>query len=104
LREGTISAERIARLEALPGWEWAPNRDRWDTMHALLADYAQAHGHTTVATKAVVAGERLGQWASMQRVHYHAGTMPPERIQALEAVPGWQWSLRPARATSHPRT
>jgi hypothetical protein len=103
-QEGTISAERIAALEALPGWEWAPNRDRWNTMHALLADYAQAHGHTTVATKAMVAGERLGQWASMQRVQYHASKMPPERIRSLEAVPGWQWSLRPARRKSHPRT
>jgi Helicase associated domain len=103
-QEGTISPERIAALEALPGWEWAPNRDRWNTMHALLADYAQAHGHATLATKAVVAGERLGQWSSMQRVQYHDGKMRQERIQALEAVPGWQWSLRPPRAKSHPRT
>jgi superfamily II DNA or RNA helicase len=39
----------------------------------------------------------LSRWCAVQRQQYRLGNMSPERITALEQVPGWQWEveLRP---------
>jgi hypothetical protein len=39
-----------------------------------------------------LAGVRIGAWSNKRRLQYKAGTMPADRVAALEAVPGWWWS------------
>lgn len=36
-------------------------------------------------------GFPLGQWATTYRKRHRTGTMNPEQVAALEAVPGWEW-------------
>ncbi|HKS50810.1 MAG TPA: hypothetical protein VJS67_02945 [Pseudonocardiaceae bacterium] len=33
-------------------------------------------------------------WADTQRARYWAGILHPQRIAALESLPGWDWSGR----------
>jgi len=33
-------------------------------------------------------------WVQTQRVAHRAGTLAPDRIHALEALPSWEWNPR----------
>jgi hypothetical protein len=35
---------------------------------------------------------RIGAWCNKRRLQYKQGSMPPDRIAALEAVEGWWWT------------
>jgi hypothetical protein len=36
-------------------------------------------------------GFPVGDWAEQQRQAHTGGTLPPERVEALDGVPGWRW-------------
>ena len=36
-------------------------------------------------------GFPVGDWAEQQRQAHTAGSLPPERVDALEGLPGWRW-------------
>ena len=36
-------------------------------------------------------GFTLGYWVARQRTEFKKGDLPPERIKALEDLPGWVW-------------
>jgi hypothetical protein len=37
-------------------------------------------------------GVRIGAWCNKRRLQYKQGSMPLDRIAALEAVEGWWWT------------
>ena len=39
-------------------------------------------------------GFKLGLWVANRRKDYKVGRITPERVEALEAIPGWTWSLK----------
>ena len=41
-----LSAERVAALEALPGWEWDPNEASYQRYSAALKQFVEREGHT----------------------------------------------------------
>ena len=97
-RAGTLAPERIALLEALPGWSWNPARDSWDTGYDHLEEFLAETGSASPAQNDVTPdGYRLGYWVASQRRAYILGRLSPERISALEAVPGWTWNAREAK-------
>lgn len=96
-----MTAERIAALEQVPTWDWQPGGQRdlrraadWDANLAKLVQYQAAKGHTLVAKED---DPHLSRWVTDQRSYYlaNASRLTPERIAALEKVPGWQWQQPP---------
>ena len=97
-RADTLSAERVAELEALPGWQWDPNEHRWQTGFAALVGYVEVQGHASP-----LRGERfdeypVGDWVRAQRTAQARGRLPSEREACLEALPGWRWNEALGRA------
>ena len=88
----TLSPERVASLDALPGWTWTVSDDTWDDRYALLCAFAAREGHARVPQKHVEGTVRLGKWVSVQRLKREA--LPPDRHARLESVPGWWWGAR----------
>lgn len=96
-RSPRMTPERVAQLEALPGWVWsARGRDdpSWEEHLRCLRDFVAREGHARVPSKHVESGNKLGIWVGNQRADYRkqASWMTHERIALLEAVPGWSWS------------
>ena len=90
-KKGELLAERIQRLEELPGWTWNTRDDRWPYWYAQLQKYVAEHGHTRLAALEKYEGLRLGQWVAQQRYHRNKGTLEPDRIRLLDAFPDWTW-------------
>jgi superfamily II DNA or RNA helicase len=87
------SVNRIALLEALPGWSWDPLSDSWEEGYRYLMEFVNTTGYACVSQKYKTAdGYLLGQWVATQRKSKEK--MPPERIARLEALPGWVWRVR----------
>ncbi len=94
--ESRHTPERKARLEALAGWSWNTNVDRWETGFSHLADYAAQHGNCLVPSSLELAdGYKLGQWVSVQKNSKEE--MAPTRRSRLESVRGWAWNFRDER-------
>lgn len=86
-RNGTMTAERRALLEALPGWTWTGELlVKWPDR------FEQLHRHLTREGTYPPSKSPLGDWIKNQRRSYKHGTMPAERRALLEALPGWTWT------------
>lgn len=98
-RAGKLAADRQQALEAVPGWVWQsgrgrPDGSRWLAWLERLRIYLQREGHVLVPQSHVTAdGYRLGAWVQGQRRAFLQGRLSAERRKALEALPGWEWSL-----------
>lgn len=90
-RAGRLSSERVAELEAIPGWIWDPADDDWAIAVTALRGFAAREGHGRVPRGHVEAGVKLGTWVTDRRSENRAGRMRAERVAELEAVPGWTW-------------
>jgi hypothetical protein len=93
---GRLSQERIARLEALPGWVWNTLDADWQEGFARLEGFAARENHSRVAYGHLEDGYRLGQWVTAQRSSYRVGQLSTERVARLERLPGWTWNTRVA--------
>jgi hypothetical protein len=105
----------VAELEAIPGWDWTPQRSvergsfrravaesvddsaetpkpprpKWlDSLRKLRA-FAEENGR--LPTNADLPG--ISAWIRRHQYFYGAGTLTRDRIEFLEAVPGWTWEL-----------
>ena len=91
---GTLSADRIAKLDAL-GFVWEASRTAdvdgdginatWKARFDELLSYEQEHGNCDVPTK-WKANEELGHWVSQQRQLRKRGTLHPERQRRLDEI------------------
>ncbi|MEQ1747939.1 MAG: helicase associated domain-containing protein [Prosthecobacter sp.] len=99
-RKGLLSAERIARLDAL-GFEWVEpessgltQQERWDRqwlgMYEQLVQFQREHGHCHVLRK-WEGNPRLAEWVQDQRALKSQGKLRPERLTRLEAL-GFLWT------------
>jgi hypothetical protein len=93
--KGKLDAERIAELEAIPGWAWGDRARLWDDGVAAVKRFSDEHGHARVPSRYTSPdGHPTGQWASNRRGEYVKGKLTSERIAELEAIPGWVWDTR----------
>jgi hypothetical protein len=91
-RAGRLDADRVRRLEELPGWVWNPHKAAWEKAYSRVEAFLTREGHALVGVQYVDDdGFKLGQWVSNQRTAYKAGRLPETRVARLEALPGWAW-------------
>jgi superfamily II DNA or RNA helicase len=94
-RRSTVTPERKARLESIPGWSWAPLEDGWNKTYELLASISQTRlgdDGIIIIPQDPVDGINLSSWATGQRMAYTRGVLRADRVAALEAIPGWSWT------------
>jgi superfamily II DNA or RNA helicase len=84
-----LSPERVAQLDALPGWSWTLSQDIWDERYELLGKFADREGHARVPQNYVENGVNLGKWVGVQR--QKRDKLTPERRARLDSVAGWSW-------------
>lgn len=95
-RQGRVNAERVARLEATPGWTWSDRLDeQWERGFTALTQFVDEHGHANVESRHTCSDSfHLGDWVSAQRRKHHRGELDDGRAARLEALPGWVWRRR----------
>jgi superfamily II DNA or RNA helicase len=90
---GSLSPERAAVLEGLPGWSWNRSQDRWDeTLETLRLFFVQQGRRPRFGSKG--AEGRLAAWMGSQWQARNSGRLSPERVKRLESIPGWVWSAK----------
>lgn len=85
----TMSRERRALFEHLPGWSWEPHEDRWHRTYKLVQQFGDREGHTRVPDRYIEDGVNVGSWVLTQRMS--RDKLSAERKQLLESLPGWVW-------------
>ncbi len=88
LQAGTMSAERIARLDA-SGFDWAPHDEAWEEHFQRLRAFTAGHGRTNVP-KRYEPDLPLGAWVHRQRRDGRNGKMSKQQRERLDAI-GFQW-------------
>ena len=89
-RKGSLSGERIAKLETLEGWEWYPHEAEWNRKFESLSEIVRQNGSLTTAHKIGI-NQILRTWFSAQRTAYKQGNLEDEKIALLESIDGWTW-------------
>lgn len=92
--QGTLSHDRINRLEQIPNWTWYPKQAAWTANYLLLCEYANENGHAKVPDHYRYRETQLGKWVGKQRQNFKRGLLEAERIDLLEKLPGWVWTAR----------
>jgi len=87
-----LSDNRVAKLEALPGWVWDAIAFKWDEGYSYLQRYVELEGHARVPWNYITTeGFKLGSWVGNQRTRRNKAT--DEQISKLELLPGWVWKV-----------
>jgi hypothetical protein len=94
-RQLRLSDEQTDALAQLPGWVWDVGEAQWNKAYKYLLRYAKRSRHSRVPKSHIEDGFKLGQWVKTQRVRKSG--LSPQRVKALEKLPGWVWSVNEAR-------
>jgi hypothetical protein len=88
--KGQLPADRIAQLEAVPGWTWTTFDDKWELGFDSLCRYVEREGHSLMPADYRAPDDYpLGRWVVKQRVACRTGTIEGGRLKRLEAIPEW---------------
>lgn len=74
------------RLECVPGFEWAPRRDRWMQHLADHEAFWATNGRPPQRRATDPVEAALGRWSAQQRAMSRAGKLTPRRAKLLEAA------------------
>ena len=97
---GKISQCRIDKLESI-GFEWDPQRCKWNTMFRRLVDFRSKYGHCNVP-KDYAKDLELSYWLRNQRFEYAnrvnkgKSRLTDERLECLKHI-GLEFRLRPSK-------
>lgn len=90
---GHLTADRVTRLEALPGWVWNAKAAAWEEWFEHMRRFVEREGHARVPYRYEDGDFRLGQWVSNMRARRGRGQLVADRVTRLEGLPGWAWSI-----------
>ena len=77
---GTLPDLLAQRLDAVPGWTWIEEEDRWEVGLAALRAYVAASGAPADLRREVAYQDcPLGHWVQRCREDHQAGSLPPRR-------------------------
>lgn len=88
-RNNMLDADRVERLESLPGWAWNVQDALWEEGFNHLVTYVRNHGNTRVPSTYILDGYKLGQWVHNQCNNQRRGALRPDRARRLNELPGW---------------
>lgn len=86
-----MDALRIAKLDALPEWQWETTICAWRRQYMMLKEYSQNYGHLPdidVIYKRSYIGSFLVHLRATQE------SLTPWRKILLEAIPHWTWDAQ----------
>jgi hypothetical protein len=88
------SAERLAAMDALPGWQWDPRGAEFGRKVDVLKAHVDQTGRSVAQIKQRDSwnGKPLGAWLNTWRTH--PDRLSPEQRRLLEDLPGWTWKPR----------
>lgn len=97
-RRGLLAPERVKALEGLPRWSWDARTDTWWEKFDILADYIATY-QCLPKQSVEHHGAKIGQFlatcrAAMKDYGGNWLSQFPDRIAALETLPGWSWNER----------
>jgi hypothetical protein len=94
-RSAGATHDRSDRIERRTEQDDTVNHGQWNTNLNDYVAWCAANGrHPRNGPNADPAEKRQARWANGQRKHRKAGVLSPERVAALEAIPGWAWTAR----------
>ena len=96
-KKGRLAPGRVVRLEQIDDWTWDALDTAWEESFAALTRFVTRTGLANVPQHHVEDGIKLGWWCGTQRKAFTDGSLLPERVSRLEALPGWTWN--PIEAT-----
>ena len=101
-KSGKLGAERIAALEALPGWAWRLMVNTADEVWLeKIWEFEKANGRLPRVIE-TWDGMRVGKWVSHKRQSYKLGLLSQEQIGSCEDLPGWVWAMHSKRCHKIP--
>jgi superfamily II DNA or RNA helicase len=87
--EGSLSAEKIARLDA-EGFVWDELEEAWERGFAALLKFKKREGHCVVSEDHFEGEYPLGKWMTKQCTNKKRGSLSAQRIARLDAK-GFIW-------------
>lgn len=100
-KRGLVPAQRVRRLQSLPGWVWDTRDASWQRHLRALDAFVAREGHARVPTGHIepTADGRvqLGSWVVATRARRRTGDLTAVRIADLDAIEGWAWDAREAK-------
>jgi hypothetical protein len=91
-KKGTLSNDRIKKMESISGWVWNPIDQLWEDGLNIVKDYLKEFGASDISARVVYKDFKLGQWVSSQRKKYRSGKLSPANITTLESLSNWSWT------------
>ena len=91
-RDGSLSNARAIGLEALAGWSWNPQDDRWSDAFTRVKAWVAEHGNLPDQGGDDAVEASLAKWMNNQRQARRCGTLTNDHVIALENWPGWSWA------------
>ena len=93
-KNGTLSEDRIEKLEKIDMIFGIGRQDVWNKMYDLAKKYYEHHGNLKISHSFKTIngyetdekGYKLGFWISKQRINYKNGTLSEDRIEKLEEI------------------
>jgi superfamily II DNA or RNA helicase len=89
-RNGTLSQEKIKKLELIPLWKWE-EEDLFDKYFDDTNKFIEKYDKIPSAMSENIHEQKLGRWCARQRKHKSENTLSKERIELLETLKHWQW-------------
>jgi superfamily II DNA or RNA helicase len=95
IKHGSLSQNRIERLERIPGWSLDPYEDDFLQGLTFLEEFVKRNGTTKVPVDFLnEAGFNLGLWVENVRNRNRRGNYPKERVDRFTVFPDWDWDPR----------
>ena len=88
------SRVRTEELQAYAEVRCVTLSELWERRRRVWSEMREQIGRIPSRTSKKEAERHAGKWCNAQRNAYNKGTLPEERVLALNNTPGWSWRVR----------